>query len=181
MAPAPPGAAPLDNTVARDARVAAFWADFCRQASVDPATPYQAWYFGNSTEMALWLADLVVTGPKRATAMLGWIADQIPHAAPVPDGYSVVTEFDGRPRCVIQTVQLERRAFRDVDAQFAWDEGEGDRTLPDWKQGHWSYFTHECEKLGRPMTEDAPVLLERFELLYADGRLIAARTYSARE
>lgn len=162
----------LDNTVPQDVRVATFWADFCCQASVDPATPYQAWYFGNSTEMARALAELVIHGPKRATAMLGWVADQYPHAAPVPGGYSVVTEYDGTPRCVIRTTQLETRAFRDVDAQFAWDEGEGDRTLPDWKEGHWRYFTQECAQLGRPMTEDVPVVLERFELLYADGRLL---------
>ncbi len=54
----------------------------------------------------------------------------------------------------------------DVDAAFAWDEGEGDRTLDDWKRGHWSYFSRECESLGRPMSEDAEVCLERFELLY---------------
>jgi uncharacterized protein YhfF len=164
--------AELDNSVVHDARVTAFWNDFCRQAAIDPATPYQAWYFGSGAEMAHGLADLVVHGPKRATAALGWVADKYPHAAAVPDGYSVVTELDGTPRCVIRTVWLERRAFRDVDAQFAWDEGEGDRTLADWKDAHWSYFSRECAALGREMTQDVDVVLERFELLYADGRLV---------
>ena len=53
-----------------------------------------------------------------------------------------------------------------VDAAFAWDEGEGDRTLDDWKRGHWRYFSRECESLGRSMSEDAEVCLERFELFY---------------
>ena len=87
-------------------------------------------------------------GPKRATAALGWVADALPHTAAVPDGYSVVTEIDGTPRAVIRTTVLERRKFSDVDAAFAWDEGEGDRTLDDWKRGHWSYFSRECESLG---------------------------------
>jgi len=67
---------------------------------------------------------------------------------------------------VIRTTGLERRKFSDVDAAFAWDEGEGDRTLDDWKRGHWRYFSRECDSLGRSMSEDAEVCLERFELLY---------------
>ena len=155
----------LDNTTDR-ARVADFWAAYCRAAKLSENTPYQAWHFGDSRELAHELAELVLNGPKRATAGLGAVADAIPHAAAVLDGYSVVTEKDGTPRAVIRTTALERRKFCDVDAAFAWDEGEGDRTLDDWKQGHWSYFSRECKLLGRQMSEDAEVCLERFELLY---------------
>ncbi len=156
----------LDNSVERSPAVRSFWRDFCVACSIDPATPFQAWFFGDSTALAHQLVELVLHGPKRATAGLGWSNDAVPHLAPIPDGYSVVTEFDGTPRAVIRTTWLDRRPFRDVDAQFAWDEGEGDRTLPDWKDGHWRYFSRECEALGRAMSEDAPVCLERFELLY---------------
>ena len=128
--------------------------------------PIRRWYFGDSPQLAHELAELVLHGPKRATAGLGWTTDALPHTAAVPDGYSVVTEFDGAPRAVIRTTGLERRKFREVDATFAWDEGEGDRTLEDWKRGHWQYFSRECESLGRTMSEDAEVCLERFELLY---------------
>jgi GNAT superfamily N-acetyltransferase len=85
---------------------------------------------------------------------------------PVPDGYSVVTELDGTPRAVIRTTRLERRRFRDVDAAFAWDEGEGDRTLEDWKDGHRRFFAREMSAVGRAFDEDMEVDLERFELLY---------------
>ena len=155
----------LDNTVDRT-RVADFWAAYCSASKLSADTPYQAWHFGDSLKLARELAELVLHGPKRATAGLGWTTDALPHTAAVPDGYSVVTEFDGTPRAIIRTTALERRKFRDVDSVFAWDEGEGDRTLDDWKHGHWLYFTRECESLGRSMSEDAEVCLERFELLY---------------
>ncbi len=155
----------LDNTVDR-ARCVDFWAAYCRASKLSENTPYQAWYFGDSPQLAHELVELVLHGPKRATAGLGWATDALPHIAAVPDGYSVVTEFDGAPRAVIRTTGLERRKFCDVDAAFAWDEGEGDRTLEDWKRGHWQYFSRECESLGRAMSEDAEVCLERFELLY---------------
>jgi uncharacterized protein YhfF/RimJ/RimL family protein N-acetyltransferase len=156
----------LDNSVAKDARVQAFWRVFCHGARVPETTSYQAWYFGDSSALAHELVELVLHGPKRATAGLAVSLDAMPHVAPELDGYSVVTEHDGTPRAVIRTTEVERRAFRDVDADFAWTEGEGDRTLADWKAGHWSYFTRECAALGRAMSEDEEVLLERFELLY---------------
>jgi ribosomal protein S18 acetylase RimI-like enzyme len=89
----------------------------------------------------------------------------MPQVKPVPDGYSVLTEFDGRPRAVIRTTVLERRPFAEVDAAFAWDEGEGDRTLADWKEGHRRFFARELETFGRHFDEGMPVDLERFELL----------------
>ncbi|HVG03894.1 MAG TPA: GNAT family N-acetyltransferase [Burkholderiaceae bacterium] len=155
----------LDNTIDQ-ARVADFWSAYCRAAKLSENTPYQAWYFGNSRRLAHELVELVLNGPKRATAGLGFASDALPHTAAVAGGYSVVTEFDGTPRAVIRTTVLERRKFRDVDAAFAWDEGEGDRTLEDWKRGHWRYFSRECESLGRTMSEDIEVCLERFELLH---------------
>jgi len=155
----------LDNTVDR-AGVAGFWSAYCRASKLREDTPYQAWHFGDTPQLAHELIELVLRGPKRATAALGWVADSLPDTAAVPAGYSVVTEFNGTPRAVIRTTGLDRRMFSEVDATFAWDEGEGDRTLEDWRRGHWSYFSRECESLGRTMSEDAEVCLERFELLY---------------
>jgi uncharacterized protein YhfF/RimJ/RimL family protein N-acetyltransferase len=150
----------------RDPRVAAFWAEYCRRAGVPAATPYQAWPFGDSPGLAHELAELVLRGPKRATAGLVEYNARHPEEAPVADGYSVVTEFDGTPRCVIRTVWLQRRALCDVDAAFAWDEGEGDRTLADWMDGHRRYFSRVCPSLGIAFSDSLPVQLERFELLY---------------
>lgn len=157
--------APLEVPV-HDARVEAYWDEYCRATGIPSATPYQAWYFGDSPQLAHELVELVLRGPKRATAGLVAAIERQPDTAPVPDGYSVVTEFDGLPRCVIRTVWLDRRALRNVDAQFAWDEGEGDRTLADWMAGHRSYCTRECEQLGIAFADDLSVVLERFELLY---------------
>jgi uncharacterized protein YhfF/GNAT superfamily N-acetyltransferase len=129
-------------------------------------TPYQAWYFGDTPELAHELVELVLHGPKRATAGLAEFSAAMPQVAAVMGGYSVVTEHDGTPRAVIRTTVLERRPFSEVDAAFAWDEGEGDRTLADWKDGHRRFFTRELATLGRKFDESMGVDLERFELLY---------------
>jgi len=147
-------------------RIDAFWTGYRRRAGLPEATPYQAWPFGDSPELAHELVELVLHGPKRATAGLVAYNERHPGDAAVPDGYSVVTEFDRTPRCVIRTAWLDQRPLREVDAGFAWDEGEGDRTLADWMAGHRRFFTRECASLGIPFSDEIRVQLERFELLY---------------
>jgi len=163
----------VDNVVPKGEQVVTFWEAFCRAAGVPPTTPYQAWYFGDSPRLAHELVELVLNGPKRATAGAVWAHDLSDDIAAVPDGYSVVTEHDGTPRAVIRTTWLERRPLSQVDAQFAWDEGEGDRTLPDWLDGHTRYFKRECERHGRTFSPEMEVALERFELLYPFDRALA--------
>lgn len=159
-------ATPSTEAALHDARVAAFWAEYCLAAGLPEATPRQAWHFGDTPELAHELVELVLHGPKRATATLAVSAERDAQAAPVADGYNVVTEHDGTPRAVIRSTWLDQRPLRDVDAAFAWDEGEGDRTLADWMDGHRRFFARECGRLGVPFRDDLPVVLERFELLY---------------
>ena len=40
-----------------------------------------------------------------------------------------------------ETVELSLRRFNGVDVAFAYDEGEGDRSLEYWRGAHRRYFT----------------------------------------
>ena len=51
-------------------------------------------------------------------------------------------------------------------AQTGCDEGEGDRSLANWRAGHWNFFTGECEALGQQPREAMPVVCERFRVIY---------------
>lgn len=141
-----------------------YWANFCRTRGVDIGTPYQVWYFGNSAEMALELAELVMLGKKTATASLAKTNELEPENAPVVDGYSVVTTFDGDPLCIIQTTGIRYLAFGDVDPEFAADEGEGDLSLEYWRRVHHDYFEKESARLGFEFDENSIVCCERFVL-----------------
>ncbi len=148
--------------------VKTFWSEFLTiHASVPKDTLFQVWFFGNSVEMAAELGQLVISGRKFATASLSAVNKIKPHEAPLPDGYSVVTDFFGVPLCVIRTVEIRHLPFDEVDAQFASDEGEGDQTLEYWRDVHRQYFTRETAELGLYFNERSIVCCERFELLYA--------------
>jgi uncharacterized protein YhfF len=144
------------------ADVEAYWQRFVAATGVDG--PHTAWGFGDTPVMATELGLLVRDGPKRATASLrSWYDDGEP--MPRAGDLSVILDGDARPLCVIRTTAVEVRAFGDVDAEFAWTEGEGDRSLEHWRAAHIRFFA----AAGRKVDESTPVVLERFELLW-DGR-----------
>lgn len=147
-------------------KAAIFWNDFCKMCGVDTNESYQVWHFGNTPEMALELAGLVMSGKKTATASQALVNEIKPAEAPILDGYSVVTDFYGEPLCVIRTVEVRHLSFDKVDAHYASDEGEGDLTLEFWRDIHCSYFTHEAAELGIEFNERSIICCERFRLLY---------------
>lgn len=144
-----------------------YWNEFLILNPAIPAdTPYQVWFFGNTAEMALELAELVIEGRKFATGSLVAVNELKPEEAPIPGGYSVVTDFHGVPLCVVQTTEIRHLPFEEVDAQFASDEGEGDQSLEYWREVHWRYFTREAHELGLEFDKRSLVCCERFRLLY---------------
>ena len=106
----------------------------------DPAD-YDAWAFGDedSPDLADELAWLVLHGPKRATTCL--YEDAVADGdMPTRGAYSVVLDGSGGPVCVIRTTEVDIRPFGEVDDAYAWDEGEGDRSLAFWRQAHIDFF-----------------------------------------
>jgi uncharacterized protein YhfF len=144
-----------------------FWRKFClANPEISASESYQVWYFGNNKELAENLCSLVLQGRKTATSALIWEAEADPETAPVLNGYSIITDFHGEPRCVIRTTEIRMLPFDEVDAEFAFDEGEGDQSLDYWRQVHWDYFSARCVELGRTPGLKMPVICERFALLY---------------
>ena len=147
--------------------VCKFWREFCAaNPDVNADEPYQVWFFGNTSEMASELVALVLEGKKRATASLFWEYEDKPEEEPVIGGYSVVTDYEGVPQCVVRTIELRVMPFNEVDEQFAFDEGEGDQSLDYWRQVHWEYFSRRSIEIHREPSNTMLVNCERFELLY---------------
>ncbi len=111
--------------------------------------------FGDSNRMADELGALVVAGTKTATrwAVVQGQQTEVGKQMVMLDGQS-------RPWAIIETVELSQRRFGEVDATLAYDEGEGDRTLQDWRDGHHRYFTREGT-----FAPDMMLWCERFRLV----------------
>lgn len=144
-----------------------FWQKFCEEKGINVETSYQSWYFGNTPEMTRELTELVLEGKKTATASLAAINKIKPDEAPILDGYSIITDFERNPFCIIQTTEIRHLPFGEVDAEFAFDEGEGNQTLEYWRGVHWKYFTKEAAENNLEFNEKSLVCCERFKLLYS--------------
>jgi uncharacterized protein YhfF len=135
-----------------------------------PTRALDVFAFGTGIEMPAQLAHLVVCGHKRGTASWLRATEHEGLTVPTPGLVSIVTDGFGLPRCAIQTEQVQHVPFREVDATFAASEGEGDRSLEDWRQSHRAYFVAEAESLGLSWDESEVILLESFGLLHVFGR-----------
>lgn len=153
-----------------ESEIERFWQEYCALHGVAVEGRHDVFAFGDNPATQDELAELVMTGPKRATAALVLEFEAVGDPLPVPGVHSIVLDGRGRPRCVIRTTQVEVRPFREVDPAFAWDEGEGDRMLASWIDDHRRYFTRACDRLGHRFDEDMPVVLERFELVWVPAR-----------
>jgi uncharacterized protein YhfF len=144
-----------------------FWQNFCLHSpETNPGTPFQVWHFGNTPEMEEELRNLVLEGKKTATASVPAEFEKNPEDTPVVHGYSVVTDFNGNPKYVVQTTEVRIVPFNEVNAEFAFDEGEGDQSLDYWREVHWDYFSKIYTELGKEPSLEMPVICERFRLLY---------------
>jgi uncharacterized protein YhfF len=143
-----------------------FWREFCAEnPEINPDEPYEVWFFANNPESTKKLAQLVLSGKKRATASL-MENESDDGDGGIVGGYSVVTDFDGHPQCVIQTTEVRRLPFTEVDAKFAFDEGEGDRTLEYWRTVYRKFFTECCLELGIEFDESMMICCKRFKKLF---------------
>lgn len=126
------------------------------------ATPISnAW--GDSPQMADELGALIVSGKKTATcaAVAEYEAES---SQPAREGdFTIVLDGRGQPMGIIETIELRTVRFGDVDATFAAEEGEGDRSLESWRRGHRAFFQRV---LKRPISDDEPLLCERFRLVW---------------
>lgn len=148
---------------------AEFWQRYLASVGEDnPEGPADVGCFGDSVELADELIELVLRSQKRATA--GSVAEYESEGTALPEVGDrwIACDGQGRPRAVIETTEVRVGPLSSVDEQFAWDEGEGERTRADWLRSHTAYFTRTHTKLGISFHPEIPVAFERFEVVYQE-------------
>jgi len=111
--------------------------------------------FGDGPDLADELLELVLKGAKTATCS----TEDEPNTS-TPGERWLVLDGRGTPRCVIESTEVTYRRYNEVDAAFAHDEGEGDRSLRYWRSAHRRYFG----RLGK-FSEGMMLMCERFRLV----------------
>ncbi|GMQ55846.1 ASCH domain-containing protein [Vallitalea sediminicola] len=143
-----------------------FWTKFLKKRSMDKETKYlEVFHFELTEKWANELLRLVLIGQKKATvsSLLSYEIEGEP--VPQVGAFSIVTDWDGVPRCVIKTTNIRVIPFCEITYDICKLEGEDD-TLISWVNGHTRFFKEEGEQLGYEFSEDMPVVFEEFEVVY---------------
>ena len=138
------------------------WLLFSRKGR--PSTEeYDAWAFGGEPDA---LARLVVEGRKTASASIYELYEYDNEDLPEAGDYSVILDSSDNAVCVIRNTGVRIVPFKDVDESHARREGEGNLSLDYWREVHRGLFTTWLEEAGRKFTEETPVVLETFEVVF---------------
>jgi uncharacterized protein YhfF len=151
-----------------EASVLKFWRDYASNlpAGIDcQKMPTDVFAFGDSREMANQLAMLVREGVKTATCSALWVYEEEQKPLPERGDHSIVLDGNGVPVAVIKTVEVFVAPFNEVSEAFAYDEGEGDRSLGYWREAHRKYFSRQRFK-DRAFDERMRLVCERFRVVY---------------
>ncbi|CEO40951.1 ASCH domain-containing protein [Photobacterium kishitanii] len=127
---------------------------------------FSSGYFCADEHNANLCAELILIGQKVATCSLNVWYESGEEQMPAIGHLQVVVDWNGKPICIIETDSVEMCKYSDVTAEFAYAEGEGDRSLEWWQKTHWDYFAKECEELSIRPNESMMLVLERFHVVY---------------
>ena len=124
----------------------------------------EKWHFELTEGPCNYLLGLVLKGQKRATSSSVWGYEIEGDEIPAEGKLSVITDWDGNPRCVIRTTRVRILPYKDIPFDLARLEGEDD-SLESWRENHEAFFREEGKELGYVFSEEMPVIFEEFEVV----------------
>lgn len=139
------------------------WAAYIAEHPEAAGAEYEAWAYGDTPDE---LARLTLEGIKTATASAYILYELENEPIPEAGAYSVILWEDGSAACVIKTTKVYVTPYKNVSAEQAHKEGEGDRGLSYWRKVHEEFFCKELQSVGIEFSEEMGVVCEEFEVVF---------------
>ena len=127
-----------------------------------------AWAFGTLADQ---LADLLLRGEKTATASAYELYKIENEPLPQVGTFDVVLDSQDQAVCIIEITKVTVVPFKQVSAEHAFKEGEGDKSLNYWRQVHEEFFTEWMAEAGLSFSEETGVVLEEFHKVYPVSKI----------
>ena len=131
-----------------------------------PAGHVRLDYYGDSPELSALLLAMIRSGQKRAGTGLLWWHEHDAEPLPQVGDIEIVLTHDHQPSLVTRVTRVDVLPYREVGAEYAAIEGEGDGSLDYWRKAHWHYFSRVCASIGKVPTEEMLVVCSVFEVLH---------------
>lgn len=116
------------------------------------------WGYGSDETLANNLVSLTLSGTKTATTGLYKIDREISKIGDLAE----IIDSNNKSFCVIEYINVEIKPFLEVDYAFAAKEGEGDKTIEEWRSKHRDFF--KCE-YSEEFNDGSLVVCEEFKVI----------------
>mgnify|MGYP003522197573 FL=1 len=126
----------------------------------------QSFYFCDNKKEADECAELVMKKIKQATSPSVWWFEKNKEEIPKIGDIAIVTNWNKEPKAIIRTKKVEIVKFKNITPEYAFIEGEGNKTLEHWKKVHWGYYTNEMHKFNEKPNEEMKIVCEYFETIW---------------
>lgn len=142
-----------------------FWNKFKMFVGNENINYDEVFHFEMTEKLANELLELVLIGKKKATSS-SYLAYEIEkEELPKVGSYSIITNWDGIPYCVIQTTNVNIIPYKDMTFDIVKLEGEDDN-LESWQKNHERFFRKEGKLIGYEFNLDMPVVFEEFVVVF---------------
>ena len=129
-----------------------------------------AWHFHMNREDANRLAELTLSGKKKAMSELyswyeagGLDLDEI-------GTKHIITDFDGKAQAIIEIIKVDTIPFNKISKDYAaLDMGTIIEPLKKWKKAHWDFFANALEQSGEKPTEEMLIVCEWFKTIWPEN------------
>lgn len=143
-----------------------YWNHFLIRENQPLDTKYfEAFYFGSDRQSAEQLLQLVLEGKKTATSSAEEEYLLTNEREPKIGDFSIVTDFDGNPKCIIQTTEILKLKFNEMTYDICKLEGE-DLALETWQEKHIEFFNTVGKIVGYEYHPDMMLVFEKFKVVH---------------
>lgn len=121
--------------------------------------------FYDNKEEANRLANLIISGKKKATSGLYVWYEELNVGLPKIGTKLIVTDFEGKAKAIIRTTKVDTVPFNKISKTYAaLDMGTEITPLEKWKKAHWDFFASTVDN----PTDNLLVVCETFETIWPE-------------
>ena len=144
----------------------AFWAT-AKAEHPEIGHTYEVRWFGIDAKTTRGIFGYIKDGVKTATYTVLWILEQEGVPLANEGDCIVLIDYDGTPTLLLRIGKAETWRFEDIDERVTHTDGLSVRDPADWKPLHKTFWNSELNRYGLEVTDDMPVLVEHFDLVFA--------------
>jgi len=151
-----------------DKSVSEMWNDFTESnpAFKNDEIP-ESDFFHNNEKDANRLAELTLTGEKRASSGLYSLYQQYNADLPTVGTKQIVTDFNGKAKAIIENMSVDTIPFNKIPKEYAkMDMGTDVEPLEKWKKAHWNFFKSFLKENGEKPSDEMLIVAVKFKKIW---------------